>query len=484
MPENYCIDLQNHRPEYFRYDSPEWSTQENALCRPELELDEEGECIQHLNLANDCKAYCEQSWAWFYGLPTDISVWGHQNLCQRNDPCSINIQLSWTPGEVTVQTRIDDRTLSSQHGESKRHSWTNTWALSKTFSADFDSVSGSTAGEAAMDPSQYGLGVKLSAGFQWQLSRRKAREESKSLAHSWESTVQRYQKYGIMRTRSSSVGLGSGGSFPKPNWASDYCGSWYAVPVVGLSCGRAAVGELIMNSQNETQCSIDYGVGVFDTCVDYLFEQPNIPEATRSKMVYVLKDCEHHFILPGEWQDPAFAASIGNMQEFEKDHLSRFGHGKSRHKKRPDDALWTSQRRGMGTQDFTKTIGPADDYNFMYCGRGDYCVRHKLSKGNCYDIPRNYISPSKSAHVVSASVRRGTCCVLFSRHQCQGQAQLVKGNITDLETVGFDGMAHSVVCDVDEYCDPYRREASDYDGAFPIFIKDSTPWIQPPNGQT
>lgn len=48
----------------------------------------------------------------------------------------------------------------------------------------------------------------------------------------------------------------------------------------------------------------------------------------------------------------------------------------------------------------------------------------------------------------------GTCCVLFSRHECHGLPQVIKGDIPDFSAVGFEGLAHSVICNVDEYCNP------------------------------
>ncbi|KAK4229204.1 hypothetical protein QBC38DRAFT_472871 [Podospora fimiseda] len=515
MPMDVCLDLENQIPRHFTFDRPSWATAETGSCRPHLEVDDKGECIHHMNLQNECNAFCELSWGWFYGLPQDASVWGYQNWCNRKDPCQISLGRNWVPGVVVHETTGEDRSISSSQGEAKSHTWQNKWSLSKSFSANAGispkldpvklgveaaklgahaasggttlvastaiegaaQVANTVAGGERKNPNNYGLSVDMTASFSWALSRSKSEEESKSLAHSWGSNIQRSQKYGVTRSTTSQVSLGSSGAFPKPEWASDYCGSWYSVPLVGVSCGRAVLGELIHNSQNQSQCRLDYKTGVLDTCVDYLFEQPNIPDAQRFRMSFVIRDCEGGWTLPGEWQDPAFAASIGTMVEFEKDHLRRFGHGTSWGKKKKKDTKWIAQRRGLGQLNFTKTIGFLEDYNFEYCGRGGYCVRHKLSKGNCYNIPRGFISPAKSAYVVSASVKPGNCCVLFSRHQCQGQPQLVKGNITKLSTVGYKGLAHSVVCNVAEYCDPYYREASDYQGDYPVFIKDSVPWI-------
>lgn len=143
------------------------------------------------------------------------------------------------------------------------------------------------------------------------------------------------------------------------------------------------MGELIKTPRNTTKCEIDMEWGAFDTCVSYLFQQPNIHEATRAKMAFVLKDCEHGWILPGEFQDPAYAASISSFSEFEIDHLDRYGSKNlPSTKKKPRDAEWVELRRGLSSLNFTKEIGP-EDYNFKYCSRGQYCVRHRLSDGNC-----------------------------------------------------------------------------------------------------
>ena len=127
----------------------------------------------------------------------------------------------------------------------------------------------------------------------------------------------------------------------------------------------------------------------------------------------------------------------------------------------------------LAHNEFTHTLGP-DDYTIEVCGRGRYCARHDLAPGRCCTslsflrslflgkysrrllidtFPRGH-SGHRMANYVSAATSPGNCCVLFSRLECHGLAQVVKGNISDLKRVGFSGLPHSVVCNVNEFCNP------------------------------
>jgi len=104
-------------------------------------------------------------------------------------------------------------------------------------------------------------------------------------------------------------------------------------------------------------------------------------------MIFVLRDCTDGFILPGEWQHPAFANSFG-VKAFATNHVSRFG-ASNKHvgrAKLPDET-WSYQ---TGNRDFTKNIGPADNFTIEVCGRGKYCAKHKLEDNTCCKLPFPY----------------------------------------------------------------------------------------------
>jgi hypothetical protein len=96
-------------------------------------------------------------------------------------------------------------------------------------------------------------------------------------------------------------------------------------------------------------------------------------------MVFVLRDCAEGFILPGEWQHPAFANSFG-IKAFATNHVRRFGMSNNhRGRGKLSEATWNYE---MANRTFTKTIGPSD-YTVEVCGRGKYCARHKLEDNTC-----------------------------------------------------------------------------------------------------
>ncbi|KAK0648889.1 hypothetical protein B0T16DRAFT_325442 [Cercophora newfieldiana] len=273
---------------------------------------------------------------------------------------------------------------------------------------------------------------------------------SSNIQHDFSKTSSRERSYGTSRNVAYRVTITSNERFTKPDYAANYCGSWFAVPIMGVDCGRASIGTLVKEGPR-THCAMGGELSSFEQCFDYTFEDPARPEASRYKMIFVLRDCAEGFILPGEWQHPAFANSFG-IKAFANNHIRRFGMA-NQHSGRgrlPEETWNYASEKSQ----FTKTLGPSN-YTVEVCGRGKYCARHKLEDNTCYTFPRGY-SGVKSAHIVSANTSPGNCCVLFSRPECFGLAQVLKGAVDDFSSVGFEGMAHSVMCNVSEYCDADR----------------------------
>ncbi|KAK4180956.1 hypothetical protein QBC36DRAFT_228513 [Triangularia setosa] len=412
---------------------------------------------------NNCKAYCEISHGWFWGHPRVMGVQSWHNPCQRGDSCGLTVGLSGPIGE-TLTVMISDKSNNVTSTKlQKGIGWTNAWTTKHGFNFGLG-LRGGLEGGGDLKP--FGVPIKATLGADahmgYTFSDDYTKQKVRSLGVSWDSTITSTQEYGVTRSRSKSVSYASGGSWSKQPWADEYCGSWYAVPLLGMSCGRAAMGELVKNPENgHTTCKIGK-TGSFDVCTSYGMKHERIPDDPRTRTVFTLRDCKEKFILPGEWQQQEFAYSISNTQDYYLDHISRWGIRNLEHK--PEDDEWVFQRQmDQKLKNFTKTIGAAD-YNFKYCGRGEYCVQLKLTKNRCYDIPRGYVDPNgggKSAHVVSATVMPGHCCTLFARHQCLGQPQRLMPGDTNLADVGYLGLAHSVVCDTSEYCKPQKGDRYD-----------------------
>ncbi|KAK0611042.1 hypothetical protein B0T14DRAFT_317906 [Immersiella caudata] len=274
-----------------------------------------------------------------------------------------------------------------------------------------------------------------------------------SLKHSFAKDSAKERSYGNSRGVTYKVSFSSSKGFSKPAYASQYCGSWVALPIMGVDCGRATIGTLTRSAESE-HCALDPKLASFEQCFDYTFEDPSQPEASRYRQVFVLKDCAEGFILPGEWQHPAFRNSFG-IKAFATNHVRRIGLSKDHTGRgRLDNEAWNYEN---SSHELTKTIGP-DDHTVEVCGRGGYCARHKLEDDTCYTFPRGYIG-TKSVHIVSATTTPGNCCVLFSRPECFGLPQVVKGAINDFSPMGYEGMAHSVMCNVAAYCSPASTDA-------------------------
>ncbi|KAK3690157.1 hypothetical protein B0T22DRAFT_379185 [Podospora appendiculata] len=303
----------------------------------------------------------------------------------------------------------------------------------------------------------FGIPV-IGQAFKWSLSLGHSYQTSRT----WSKSITEAHGFSIGNSTSFSLSVGETDSLAKPAYASGYCGSWFIVPVFGVTCGRGARGDLkegVHAGGNRTQrCELDPKTSVFDHCSTYGFRDvTNERDTMKYKWVFVLRDCEHGWVLPGEWQHPLFRNSF-DLVSYAQYHLARFGFQATVSpppRPKPEDDAWTSDLI-HSSGPFTRTIGP-DDYNLEVCGRGKYCVRHRLTDGNCYNFPRGYLG-EKSVHLVSARTSPGACCVLFSRPECFGLPQMITGDVGDLAAVGYDGLAHSVVCGIDEYCNPARRE--------------------------
>ncbi|KAK5659223.1 hypothetical protein OQA88_1314 [Cercophora sp. LCS_1] len=248
----------------------------------------------------------------------------------------------------------------------------------------------------------------------------------------------------------------------RPDYSKYYCGSWYAVPMIGMDCGRLSTGELWINQASRESHCIVHDESQSGHCFDYTFasEKEGREGESLHEMQFVLKDCDKGFILPGEWQPPAFRHSFG-VAQYVGHHVARYGTHKFQKRDSdrdvPEDDAWIQERFDYGDNKFTKTIGPTD-YTIEVCGRGGYCARHRLTNGRCYTFPRGYVGP-RTAHIVSARTSEDNCCVMFSKPECYGLPQMIRGNIRDLDAVGYEGLTSSVVCNVPEYCDYNRVEA-------------------------
>ncbi|KAK4452170.1 hypothetical protein QBC34DRAFT_273797, partial [Podospora aff. communis PSN243] len=268
-----------------------------------------------------------------------------------------------------------------------------------------------------------------------------------SLRRNFAKDSARERSYGNSHGVSYKVSISDSTTIEKPEYAKEYCGSWFAVPTMGMECGRATIGKLNRTAEGEF-CTLKEEYASFEQCFDYTWKDEKRPEASRYDQTFVLKDCAEGFILPGEWQHPAFANSFG-VKAFATNHVRRFGLSNTHTGRgRLSEEGWAYN----GTPKFTRTIGP-EDFTVELCGRGKYCARHKVDDNTCYTLPRGY-SGVKSAHVVSARTSPGNCCVLFSRPECHGLAQLLKGAVDDFSSVGYEGMAHSFICNVGAYCNP------------------------------
>ncbi|KAK3362005.1 hypothetical protein B0T24DRAFT_652551 [Lasiosphaeria ovina] len=355
--------------------------------------------------------------------------------CERGEECGRTVSVGVTDGK-TITTDVGE-SYTATNATSDSRTYTTTLGIS------FD-----------MPPGMGGIKIPLPEGSDLtglgvpKVGVTYSKAYAKAL--SWTQTVARGHTFSISNSTSYSLNIGESDSLSRPSWSQGYCGSWFAVPVIGLTCGRGARGDLVPSDRRGgSQCLLNPEDSAFSHCFNYTFTDNRLPGQTKHKTVFVLRDCDQGFILPGEWQHPVFAYSF-LPQTLVTDHILRYGWKEfpdTRNK--PQDDEWVHQKHLMS---FTKTLGPVD-HTVELCGRGKYCSRHKLTPGNCYNIPRGYAG-TRSSYIVSAKTTPGNCCVLFSRQECHGVAQVVKGDIPDFFAVGYEGQAHSVVCNVEEYCNP------------------------------
>ena len=317
-------------------------------------------------------------------------------------------------------------------------------------------------GNVAVGPGGFNLGSILgglvSLGFSYSNEKKYTTSQARdrSLRRDYARVISRTRGFKSSRGMTYTIKITRSEQWARPSYSTGYCGAWFAVPIMGLDCGRGASGQLD-RVPGGLQCSLDSETSSFGQCFEYTFIDPERPKDSRYKAIFVLKDCEEGFVLPGEWQHPAFANSFG-VTSFVDHHVARYGlsdASTARFKQLPQDHTLYHQSKPA----YTRTLGPTDEKNYTIevCGRGKYCARHKLEDNYCYTLPRGWLG-EKSAHVVSTKTTPGNCCVLFSRPECYGLPQVVNGSIDNLAAVGYEGLAHSVMCNVDEYCNPRRAE--------------------------
>ncbi len=78
-----------------------------------------------------------------------------------------------------------------------------------------------------------------------------------------------------------------------------------------------------MGVHNNSYCLLEPKTASFGHCFDYTFKDPRREGETRHSKVFVLRDCEYGFILPGEWQHPHFGHSF-SPESYSKNHIQRF----------------------------------------------------------------------------------------------------------------------------------------------------------------
>ncbi|KAK1753403.1 hypothetical protein QBC47DRAFT_362307 [Echria macrotheca] len=459
-----CVDLDNAIPPRARYGHISWMPSTEPLCRTPFPL-VDGECFAHMNVGNKCRTFCKTVSGWYHGAPIDLMP---LQRCDRWEDCartfgyteslsksqSLTDDYARTEKDNTVTTASSGTTVDMKLGwkpaapaEKKPEPKVKAtlWIKPKPLLADSGVKEASAnIGGTAKIPSKVTMpsidvGVKLEGNWK----------------REWTKTVTTEKTFKNSNTTTFVVNIEKGESLAKPKYAADYCGSWFAVPQVGVDCGRAAVGVLTETNH----CALDADWSSFTHCFDYTFKEDKQVEATVNQFVFVLRDCQEGFILPGEWQQPAFqqSVSIGNLVEH---HIQRFGFDPLPSTRNSDPSRVYNIADVPGHK-HTKLLGP-EDHTIKICGRGGYCARHKLPDKACFTFPRGYVG-YKSAHVISVATTPGNCCVLFSKPECYGLPQLVKGAIDDFFAVGYVGMAHSVMCNVDEYCSPDRLDQMSFE---------------------
>lgn len=138
------------------------------------------------------------------------------------------------------------------------------------------------------------------------------------------------------------------------------------------------------DARRTERCALKHEEASVDHCFEWTLKEARRPDNTRSKIIFAVKDCTGGFLLPGEFQHSIFGNSFSPSTLIE-DHIKRFGFlgpPPTYLGPKPIDDAWTVKDHNFVMQAKNKVIGPADG-NLEICGRGGYCVRHKLTDRNC-----------------------------------------------------------------------------------------------------
>lgn len=365
ISDDVCLDIDNANPLPLRYGFPTWKTTENPNCATAYQVDADGQCVRSMSPENDCSAYCQQTNAWFYGEPIDAM---DGRWCEVGQPCTKTVSISKTNGDSTVINSgesYSDNTVRTNSSESK-----DATSVSMGVSMEI----GVTANPPVISPLSAKAGI--SAHHKWDAT------FSRSRTQAWSRTVTESKTYGVMNQTTFAVNIAESDSMTRPGWSSNYCGSWFAIPIVGISCGRGVKGRLALNKiQRQSACVLqDPNRDVFSHCFSYTFNDFREQDMTKYRMAFVLRDCHWGFILPGEWQPVSFQHSF-SPEIYTRQHIERYGYSNlpSDWPEKVDDAKWVLD--GLPAK-FTKTLGP-EDHTIKLCSPGGWCVRHKLTDNNC-----------------------------------------------------------------------------------------------------
>ncbi|KAM7184029.1 hypothetical protein V8F20_012390 [Naviculisporaceae sp. PSN 640] len=438
IDSDVCIDTDNNEPPPLRFGYPSWKTADDPNCQTKWKVDKQGQCLSSLAPENGCNTFCQLTNGWFYGEPIDANA---GRWCEVGQACSKTISISKTNGDSTTINSGEgyvDNTVRSNSSESKDNT-----ALSMGVNANL--------GVGLDNEKPVKMDAKAGAHAKWDSTFSKSRTEA------WSRTVTDTKTWSVNNSTTFSINIAESESWSRPGWSNNYCGNWFAVPIVGISCGRGAMGrEAINREERLSACFLrDPEHDVFSHCFSYTFADTREQDMTKYRMAFVLRDCETGTVLPGEWQHAFFRESF-HPEIYTRQHIERYGYNNlpSGWPEKPDDAAWVRELHGQATLPFSRTLGP-EDHTIKVCGPQGYCVRHKLTDGNCYTFPRGH-QGQKSVNIVSAATTPGNCCTLFSRAECHGSAQNVRGTLDEAQllAVGYRSQAHSVVCNVDQYCNP------------------------------
>ena len=382
VSDNHCVDIDSNDPLPIRYGYPTWKTADDPKCGgPRYnKVDSEGHCFHALRPGNNCDAFCQISSGWFYGAPIDAM---DGNWCEKGQACSRTVAISKTQGDGTTYTsgnNYQDTTVRSNTS-----SEVDSRAMSVSIKSDVTLSAGIAVPSIIDVKASLSLGSSLTDSF------------TQSRTKSWSRTITETKTYGVQNTTSFAVNIQKSETMTRPAYSQEYCGSWFAVPIIGISCGRGAAGKPIQsNKTEEAYCALyEQETASFSNCFMYTYADPNEEGRTKSRWAFVLRDCRMGHILPGEWQPYAFQTSI-DPYFYVTQHVERYGYSNPRDgaPKKPEDDEWN--HAGLPDKNaYTKTLGPVD-HTIKVCSPGGYCVRHKLTDGNCrmFSFPLSLIHSS------------------------------------------------------------------------------------------